>query len=109
MSVSAQQWIDRTRNALAFFLIGSFVGAVVALTFRAIPIDNKDILTYMVGQLSGMATMVLGFYFTKGAGQDALDATKSANTGKLANAVVAAVTGSVPQKEEGSDADSQRS
>ncbi len=93
MTASAQQWIDRTRNALAFFLIGSFVGAIVTMTFRSIPSDNKDLLTYMVGQLSGMATMALGFYFTKGAGQDALDAKKSENTGKLADAVVAAAKG----------------
>lgn len=92
MSTSAQMWIDRTRNALAFFLIGSFVGAVVALTFRSIPGDNKDLLTYMIGQLSGMATMALGFYFTKGAGQDNLDAARTENTAKLADAVKAAAT-----------------
>jgi hypothetical protein len=93
MTATAQMWIDRTRNFLAFFLIGSFVGAAVALTFRAIPAPNKDLLTYMVGQLSGMATMALGYYFTKGAGQDSIDATRAENTGKLADAVKAAATG----------------
>lgn len=92
MTTTAQQWIDRTRNALAFFLIGSFVGSVVTLTFKAIPADNRDLLTYMIGQLSGMATMALGFYFTKGAGQDSLDAARTENTGKLADAVKAAAT-----------------
>lgn len=93
MTATAQMWIDRTRNFLAFFLIGSFVGAAVALTFRAIPAPNKDLLTYMVGQLSGMATMALGYYFTKGAGQDSIDATRAENTGKLADAVKAATAG----------------
>lgn len=88
-TVSPQMWVDRTRNALAFFLVGSFVGALVTFTFKVIAPENKDILTYMAGQLSGMATMALGFYFTKGAGQDQLDAEKTANTGKLADAMTA--------------------
>ena len=87
--VTPQMWVDRTRNALAFFLVGSFVGALVTFTFKAISPENKDILTYMAGQLSGMATMALGFYFTKGAGQDQLDAQKTVNTGKLAEAMTA--------------------
>ncbi len=96
MSTHAQMWIDRTRNALAFFLIGAFVGSLVALTFRAIPSENKDLLTYMLGQLSGMALMALGFYFTKGAGQDSLDAARTENTAKLADAVKAAANAGAP-------------
>lgn len=85
--------IDRVRNLLACFLLSSFVAALVVFTFKNMPIANKEILVYMVGQLSGMATTVLAFYFTKGAGQDQLDAQKSENTGKMADAVVAAATG----------------
>jgi hypothetical protein len=44
----------------------------------------------MAGQLSGMALMALGFYFTNKVGQDAVDAKRADNTGKLADAVVAA-------------------
>lgn len=100
MTSHSQMWIDRTRNALAFFLIGSFVGAVVALTFRAIPPSNKELLVYMIGQLSGMATLALGYYFTKGAGQDSLDAARTATTGKLADAVTAvASSGALPAGE----------
>lgn len=89
MSTHTQMWIDRTRNALAFFLIGSFVGAVIALTFFEIPKANNQLLTYMLGQLSGMALLVLGYYFTKGAGQDNLDAARTENTGKMADAITA--------------------
>lgn len=96
MSRNAQIWIDRTRNALAFFLIGSFIGSLIALTFRPIPVDNKDLLTYMLGQLSGMATMALGFYFTKGAGQDAQDAARVEYTGKLVDAVAASAPAAEP-------------
>lgn len=58
-----------TRNLLAFSLVGAFVGGIIAFTFYAIPESNRDIITYMVGQLSGMATMALGFYYVGRNGQ----------------------------------------
>lgn len=81
---------DRFRNLLAFFLISAFVVTLPLLIFKDIPQENREIVVYMVGQLSGMATMALGFYFTQKAGQDALDNKRAENTGKLADAVVAA-------------------
>lgn len=74
--------VEFMRNFLAFLLIGAFIGAMGAFTFFVIPEANKDILTYMVGQLSGMALTVLGFYFINKVGQDALDAKRSDNTGE---------------------------
>jgi len=81
---------DIMRNRLAFMLTGSFVGMLPFLLFKSLPVENKDIITYMVGQLSGMALMALGHYFTNRAGQDALDEKRADNTSKLADAVVAA-------------------
>lgn len=81
---------ERMRNLLAFVLVGAFISCLPVFTFKVIPTQNKDIIVYMVGQLSGMALMALGFYFTNKVGQDALDAKRSDNTGKLADAVVAA-------------------
>ncbi|KQM18372.1 hypothetical protein ASE49_09175 [Novosphingobium sp. Leaf2] len=83
------------RNRLAFMLTGAFIGMLPFFLFKNLPASNKDIITYMVGQLSGMALMALGHYFTNRAGQDALDEKRADNTGKLADAVVAA-TGSGP-------------
>jgi hypothetical protein len=80
---SAIDTIELMRSILAFLLIGAFIGAMGAFTMLAIPDTNKDILTYMVGQLSGMATTVLGFFFINKVGQDAIDAKRSDNTGKL--------------------------
>jgi hypothetical protein len=80
---------DQMRNRIAIFLIGAFVGALIALTFKEMPEKNKDILIYMVGQLSGMAGTVLTFYFTNKVGQDAIDAKRIETTGKLVDAVVA--------------------
>lgn len=93
MSRDTQRWIDQTRNRLSFFLVGAFIGALIALHFRGIPPGNKDLLTYMLGQLSGMALMALGFYFTKGAGQDAQDAARTENTAKALDTIKAAATG----------------
>lgn len=81
---------DRFRNFLAFALVGAFITCIPLFAVKAIPTANKDIVTYMVGQLSGMALTALGFYFVNKAGQDALDAKRAETTGKMADAVVAA-------------------
>jgi hypothetical protein len=93
--------IERIRNLLALFLVGAFVGALMAFTFKNIPDANKDIITYMVGQLSGMATLALGFYFVNKVGQDALDAAKTENTGKALEAITATAkaSGDTPAQE----------
>lgn len=92
-----QEQAERMRNILSFLLVGAFISVLPVFTFRIVPTGNKDILTYMVGQLSGMATMALGFYFTNKVGQDALDAQRTENTGKMAEAVTTALktTGAV--------------
>lgn len=82
MGRSAIDQIEFMRNLLAFLLTGAFISVLPVLTFKAIPSANEQILTYMLGQLSGMATMALGFYFVKQAGQDAVDAKKTENTEK---------------------------
>lgn len=83
----AIEQIEWMRNLLAFLLVAAFVGMIPAFLFKSIPEGNNDIITYMLGQLSGMAITVLGFYFVNKVGQDALDAKRSDNTGKLAEAV----------------------
>jgi len=88
--------IDRVRNWLAFFLVGAFVAALCLLIFWGMPVTSKDIVTYMVGQLSGMASTALVFYFSKGAGQDQADAAKTENTGKMAEAITATARAAVP-------------
>lgn len=84
--------IEFMRNLLAFMLVGMFVGAIPALMWKAIPKVNEQLITYMMGQLSGMALMALGFYFVNKVGQDALDAKKTDNTAKALDAIKAAAT-----------------
>lgn len=87
---------DRFRNMLAFALIGAFIAVVPLFVYKTIPTENKEIIVYMVGQLSGMATTALGFYFVTKAGQEALDTKRAETTGKMAEAVVAAANASPP-------------
>lgn len=92
--------IEQTRNLLAFLLVGTFLGTVPILMLKAIPPANEAIVTYMIGQLSGMALTALGFYFVNKVGQDALDATKADNTGKAFAAVEAAAKAGTGKSED---------
>ena len=81
--------IETVRNALAMLLVIAFISTIPMFLLATIPEANKEIITYMVGQLSGMALTALGFYFVSKVGQDALDAKRTENTGKLAEAITA--------------------
>lgn len=97
---SSLDQIELMRNLLAFLLVGAFISVLPVLTFKAIPDANKDIITYMIGQLSGMATTVLGFYFINKVGQDALDAKRSDNTGKAFETLKTALDKNTPPAEQ---------
>lgn len=90
----AIEQIEWMRNLLAFVLVGAFVVFSGALLWKGIPEKNEQLISYMLGQLSGMALTALGFYFVNKVGQDALDAKRAENTGKLADAVTTAVQSS---------------
>lgn len=94
--------IEWMRNLLAFLLVGAFIFIVPALFFFVIPAENKEIVTYMVGQLSGMALTALGFYFVNKVGQDALDAKRTDNTAKALE-TIRAVTAAPKDAEEAAD------
>jgi hypothetical protein len=86
-SRTAVEHIEWMRNLLAFLLVGAFVSVIPLFVFKSIPEANEQVVTYMVGQLSGMAIMALGFYFVSQVGKDALDAQKSENTAKAFEAI----------------------
>lgn len=87
---AALKKIEGMRNVIAFLLIGAFITAMGALFAIAIPTKNEQLLTYMLGQLSGMAVTVLGFYFVNKVGQDAVEAQRVDNTSKALEAITAA-------------------
>ena len=56
---------DIIAGALAAFLVIAFVGAIVMLSVRDIPKANEQLLTYMLGQLSGFVAAAVGVYFAR--------------------------------------------
>ena len=81
--------IENVRNSLASVLVVAFIASIPLFVFKTIPEANKEIIVYMIGQLSGMALTALGFYFVNKVGQDALDAKRSDNTGAAFRAIEA--------------------
>lgn len=78
------------RDWLAFLLVGSFIGTLPLLVFKDVPDVNKDTIVYILGQISGMALTVVGFYFVNKAGEDELAAKRADNTAAAFKAVEAA-------------------
>ena len=58
----------QTLNVMSGALIGTFVGALAALYFIPIPVDNKELIIFMLGQLSGFAGGVVSYHFGTSAG-----------------------------------------
>lgn len=54
---------DAMRGVLAVVLMLSFQLALAALFRWEVPQSNRDMVIYMLGQLSGMVTTALAFYF----------------------------------------------
>ncbi len=83
---------DMTRGALAFVLLLAFNFAVFVLFWREIPAGNRETLTYMLGQMSGMVTTALAFYFAttkSSADKDVITLTQLDTIGSALNAKAA--------------------
>lgn len=78
------------RDLIGLVLIGAFISAMGAMFQIAIPRDNKDLLTYMLGQLSGFVAAVVALHYVQKAGEKELDAKRVDNTSKALDAIKAA-------------------
>lgn len=76
----------RFRDRLGGLLVGGFIGALLILFWVPIPETNEQLITYMIGQLSGFAGGVVAYHYT----MNALNVQASNNTGKMADAIVEA-------------------
>lgn len=54
---------DLMRAFLAILLLAAFMASLFALFIWAVPESNRDLVTYMLGQLSGFAGGAFLFYF----------------------------------------------
>lgn len=88
--------VDRFRNWLAGILVFAFVGTLPLLLWKDIPEKNKDTITYILGQISGMALTVTGFYFVSKVTDAALDKQRVENTAKFADAINATAAANTP-------------
>lgn len=77
-------------NVIGCALISGFIGALFALFVVPIPKGNEQIVTYMIGQLSGFAGGIVAYHYTLTAGARELDAARTVNTGKAFDAIKAA-------------------
>jgi hypothetical protein len=67
-------------NVIGCALVFGFLGAIIVLVWAPVPPANKDLLTYMLGQLSGFAGGVVAYHYTSKAGEKELDAQRAKNT-----------------------------
>lgn len=59
------------RRLLAVLFSVAFVGAFPILFYKAIPTQNEQLITYMLGQLSGVVLTIVAFHFSSTAGGEA--------------------------------------
>lgn len=95
-------------NAIGAALIGGFLAALFALFIYPIPSANEQIITYMIGQLSGFAGGIIAYHYASKA-HDAeaqtLDAARSANLSKTIDLAGAALAATPPGQPRGTPDD----
>lgn len=75
------------RDLIGLILLGAFIGAGGVLFFVAIPDKNEQLITYMLGQLSGFVAAVVALHYVTKAGEKELDEQRTANTGEALAAI----------------------
>lgn len=102
--------INTFRDRLAIIAMGAFIGSFVMIMFKTPAKDTKDIIVYMVGQISGIALTVMTYYFGRSQGEDKRQADSNAiqqkqvDALKGANENLAAATGINQQVDQVADA-----
>lgn len=54
---------DNTRAYIAYTILGSAVLILTGLFFLQVPVANRDMLNFALGNVFGIATTIAGFYF----------------------------------------------
>lgn len=84
------------RDSIGVALIAAFIGALAALFWKSIPHNNSDIITYMLGQLSGFVAAIVAYHYAAKAGEKELEQQRAENTAKAFEAVTAAANATPP-------------
>lgn len=75
----------QVREPMGAVLIAGFLLAIGLLFWRAVPKPNEQLVTYMLGQLSGFVAAVVAFRF----GRNRLNDKATDNTGEAFRAIAA--------------------
>lgn len=78
------------RDAIGMGLLTAFIGALFILFFKTIPSTNEQIITYMIGQLSGFVGGVVSLHYVTKAGERELETQRADNTAAAFKAIEAA-------------------
>lgn len=73
------------REVLGAVLVAGFIAALSLLFWVTIPKPNEQLITYMLGQLSGFVSAVVAYHYT----MNALNVKATANTGDAFRAMAA--------------------
>lgn len=74
---------SKFRDRLGGLLVGGFLSSLILMFFVGVPATNTQIVTYMIGQLSGFAASVVAFHYT----MNSANIRASENTGKALDAI----------------------
>lgn len=91
-------------NVIGCALISGFLGALFALFIIPIPAGNEQIVTYMIGQLSGFAGGIVAYHYTMTAGQKELDEKRAENSGEAIKGLASAVSALAPTTDQSATA-----
>lgn len=76
-------------NVIGAALVAGFIGALIALFIVPIKSANKELLSYMLGQLSGFAGGIVAYHYAMTARQGALEDKRAESTGQVLDAAKA--------------------
>jgi len=93
------------RDVVGVAIIIGFLGSLSVLFAIPIPKQNEQLIVYMLGQLSGFAGGIVAYHYGQKAGDAELDKARVDNTGKLADAVQAAIAAPAPMPAPAPDPD----
>lgn len=82
------------RDWIGIALIFTFCTALTTLFLMPIPASNEQLITYMLGQLSGFVSSVVALHYVASKS----DEDKTINTGKAFDAITATAQAASPQQ-----------
>lgn len=94
-------------NVIGGAMIGGFLGSLITLFVIPIPRSNEQLITYMIGQLSGFAGGIIAYHYASKSGEQALEAERVGNTRKALETIGAAISATPENREPDGEGEAQ--